>query len=626
MPDWASLVARAQDRKRQNAYNAAVAGIDAATGTPEYTGRLARVAAEHGMATPGAVAQMSELARAGQQQEHMNRLKLGAPLFMAALDRLDRGDQAAAGDLDSLMQQYGDDLGRYLKLPRHRRIEGMDIAAPEGGEAMLAPRIANAQTGTTGPMTYRGTADGGDRVVARSSGQLRPFFSHLMGEPRSGKWNTIKMQDGQVLMWDEGTGRQRIVGQAPDGKGSGSGPKLTDLGDGRVAWLNDKGELQTANVQTDEQYFNLIAQTAGNMAPLNVEAAAAATADLRSNRQFQDTLASQGLDFDEDRARAIVADLSRNKDEDFVGASQRDRRNAVMARYFDVPLPKDLSAADWVAGLGATAWNQFSDLSTAAEGIAGIYTAMGGSKEEAEKVKEIVRAGGTPTSEPEGFVERAGRVVEEYAPSLARAAGAVTEPITRMMSDEPAAGPLSQRLESAGASVKNRMYQDGSRLLSLAQDEASGTFDRALQGVLDVEGGYVNNPADRGGETNHGITERIARQHGYRGDMRRLSQERAKRIYRDLFWQPLGLDRLSQESPATATAVFNTAVQSGADQARQFLANAEGATDRERAASVLEQQRAHYASIVRNDPTQGQFLPGWLSRSDQISELLDTLQ
>lgn len=50
-------------------------------------------------------------------------------------------------------------------------------------------------------------------------------------------------------------------------------------------------------------------------------------------------------------------------------------------------------------------------------------------------------------------------------------------------------------------------------------------------GVFTVEGGYSNNPADPGGETNHGVTVQVARDHGYTGSMRELPKETAQQIY-----------------------------------------------------------------------------------------------
>ncbi len=47
-------------------------------------------------------------------------------------------------------------------------------------------------------------------------------------------------------------------------------------------------------------------------------------------------------------------------------------------------------------------------------------------------------------------------------------------------------------------------------------------------GVFAVEGGYSNNPADPGGETNHGVTVAVARSHGYDGPMREMPKETAQ--------------------------------------------------------------------------------------------------
>jgi len=53
-----------------------------------------------------------------------------------------------------------------------------------------------------------------------------------------------------------------------------------------------------------------------------------------------------------------------------------------------------------------------------------------------------------------------------------------------------------------------------------------------LAAVVSVEGGYVNHPKDPGGETNHGITAKVARQAGYTGSMQDLSKQTALDIYR----------------------------------------------------------------------------------------------
>jgi lysozyme family protein len=42
-------------------------------------------------------------------------------------------------------------------------------------------------------------------------------------------------------------------------------------------------------------------------------------------------------------------------------------------------------------------------------------------------------------------------------------------------------------------------------------------FDREFEKLIDVEGGYTNNPDDSGGETMWGVTIAVARRNGYTG-------------------------------------------------------------------------------------------------------------
>jgi lysozyme family protein len=85
-------------------------------------------------------------------------------------------------------------------------------------------------------------------------------------------------------------------------------------------------------------------------------------------------------------------------------------------------------------------------------------------------------------------------------------------------------------------------------------------FDRALAHTVGIEGGYSNNPADSGGATRFGVTERLARAHGYMGEMRELPIEIATEIYRLNFWMLLHLGAVAVLSEAVALEVFDTAV------------------------------------------------------------------
>lgn len=101
-------------------------------------------------------------------------------------------------------------------------------------------------------------------------------------------------------------------------------------------------------------------------------------------------------------------------------------------------------------------------------------------------------------------------------------------------------------------------------------------FDQAFDILIGHEGGYVNHPNDPGGETMWGVTARVARKDGYRGDMRDLPRERAKDIYRRLYWAPVRADELPA---AVRFDVFDGAVNSGPAQSVTWLQRALGVDD-----------------------------------------------
>lgn len=91
-----------------------------------------------------------------------------------------------------------------------------------------------------------------------------------------------------------------------------------------------------------------------------------------------------------------------------------------------------------------------------------------------------------------------------------------------------------------------------------------------LAAVFAVEGGYVNDPRDPGGATNHGVTERVARQHGYTGDMRDFARDClvegqvcAESVYRKDYIERPGFMPLVEIDAAVAEEVIDTAVNMG---------------------------------------------------------------
>ncbi len=112
-------------------------------------------------------------------------------------------------------------------------------------------------------------------------------------------------------------------------------------------------------------------------------------------------------------------------------------------------------------------------------------------------------------------------------------------------------------------------------------------FERAFKEVLGVEGGYVNDLSDSGGETNWGVTKRTAERYGYVGSMRSMSIEDARSIYRRGFWDKLWLHTC--EDDAIACELFEQGVNMGLGRPGKFL---------QLALNSLNNRQQHWKDVV----------------------------
>jgi lysozyme family protein len=169
-----------------------------------------------------------------------------------------------------------------------------------------------------------------------------------------------------------------------------------------------------------------------------------------------------------------------------------------------------------------------------------------------------------------------------------------------------------------------------------------------IEDVIRREGGYVNHPADRGGPTRWGVTEAVARAHGYRGDMRFYPFEEAVAVYRRIYWLRPGFDRVAALAPRVAAELFDTGINMGPGVAAGFLQRALNALNRggsdypdmavdrrigDRTIAALGSFLAHrgapgeavllkalealqgerYVSLAEQRPANEAFLYGWLA-------------
>lgn len=92
-----------------------------------------------------------------------------------------------------------------------------------------------------------------------------------------------------------------------------------------------------------------------------------------------------------------------------------------------------------------------------------------------------------------------------------------------------------------------------------------------LNHVIDIEGGYVDDPSDSGGETKYGVTSKVARAYGYTGDMKDLKRAKAFDIYDNRYWKAIDGDTLADLSAPLVREVFDTAINAGVGRAIMFL-------------------------------------------------------
>lgn len=115
------------------------------------------------------------------------------------------------------------------------------------------------------------------------------------------------------------------------------------------------------------------------------------------------------------------------------------------------------------------------------------------------------------------------------------------------------------------------------------------TIDEMLAAMLNNEGGYVNDPNDRGGETNHGITVAVARANGYTGDMRAMTRSQALDIYRSQYFVRPGFKAVFDVSPGIAAEMLDTGVNMGPKVAATFL---------QKCLNVLNRVQKDYGDIL----------------------------
>lgn len=156
-------------------------------------------------------------------------------------------------------------------------------------------------------------------------------------------------------------------------------------------------------------------------------------------------------------------------------------------------------------------------------------------------------------------------------------------------------------------------------------------FETAVEFVLNHEGKYVNDVDDDGGETKYGISKR-----SYPNlDIKNLSIQKAKKIYRKDFWEGQNYKKIKNDD--LAVKIFDLSVNVGPKRANKLIQRAlravnikvqeDGVLDdiiiclinesdsTDLLAALKSEAACYYRTIVNTKPKRAKFLNGWLNRA-----------
>ena len=117
----------------------------------------------------------------------------------------------------------------------------------------------------------------------------------------------------------------------------------------------------------------------------------------------------------------------------------------------------------------------------------------------------------------------------------------------------------------------------------------SNLKEKVIAGIMHIEGGFVDNPKDRGGRTKYGITMATAVRAGFVGDIRQLPYSFAYEVYADKYWNVNMLDEVAALSFSIAEEMADTGINMGPGRAAKYL---------QRSLNVLNREEKLYDDIV----------------------------
>jgi len=168
-------------------------------------------------------------------------------------------------------------------------------------------------------------------------------------------------------------------------------------------------------------------------------------------------------------------------------------------------------------------------------------------------------------------------------------------------------------------------------------------IESMLDDLIEIERGFVDHPADKGGPTKYGITipalNEYTGKHNSSIDIQRLKEATARELYKELYYRKPKINRLPN---LIQPIVFDMAVNHGYKTAIQLMQSqlladgypinkvdgVIGAITLHAAGlacldlgtvflnNLINRRIARYKAIIKHDPSQKVFEKGWLARAE----------
>lgn len=142
-------------------------------------------------------------------------------------------------------------------------------------------------------------------------------------------------------------------------------------------------------------------------------------------------------------------------------------------------------------------------------------------------------------------------------------------------------------------------------------------FEKIVEILLGIEGGYSNHPNDRGGKTNYGITQRTYDAWRKMNNLpiatveNDLTPEEAKDIYYNMYWKESGADKYAD--PRDAMGLFDMAVISSPVEAIRMFNKSDN-----NFYTMLDNRKKYFDNIIKRDSKQVVFKDGWDERLKRL--------